>query len=187
MRLLHDLAVLFQVRDEFAQVRGGEILARHDHGRRVGGRPDGFKVAQRVVLDVRRQHGRRHMRAHRGGEQRVAVRRRGGDARRADRAARAADILDHHGLAEHLAHVLGDDARDDVARAAGREGGHHRDRARRIGPRLLERRHDGQQDGERCRRRPAEDAVVERVHRQPVEPRARVDESHAFPLCRFAV
>ena len=44
------------------------------------------------------------------------------------RAAGAADILDHHGLAEHLAHVLGHDARDDIARAAGREGDDDGDR-----------------------------------------------------------
>ena len=45
------------------------------------------------------------------------------------RAAGAADVLDHQRLAERLAHLLGDDARDHVARAAGRERHDHGDGA----------------------------------------------------------
>jgi hypothetical protein len=61
------------------------------------------------------------MRAHAAGKERVAVGRGGRDPAAADHAARAADILNDQRLPERLAHLLGDDARDHVARPAGRE------------------------------------------------------------------
>jgi len=45
----------------------------------------------------------------------------------ADRAAAAADVLDDQGLPKSLSHLLGDDARHDVARTAGGERHHHSD------------------------------------------------------------
>ncbi len=61
------------------------------------------------------------VRAHRAHEERVAV---GGRACRhlaADVAARAGTVVHHHRLAQLGAHALGDDARQDVGGAAGRE------------------------------------------------------------------
>ena len=113
--------------DELLQILRRKILARHDDGGRMRGRADRDEVARRVVLDVRRQHRRRDMRAHAARQQRVAVGRRGRDPAAADGAAGAADVLDHQRLAEHLAHLVGDDARDHVARTAGREGHDHGD------------------------------------------------------------
>ena len=72
------------------------------------------------------------MRAHAAREQGVAVRVRGGHPRAADRAARAANILDDHGLSEDFSHLLGHDARHDVTGAAGGERHDHCDGPRRI-------------------------------------------------------
>jgi hypothetical protein len=55
-----------------------------------------------------------------------------GHARASDRAAGTADILDHHGLAKDLPHLLRYDAGDDIARTAGREGHDHGDGSRGI-------------------------------------------------------
>jgi hypothetical protein len=52
----------------------------------------------------------------------VPVRRRLGDEVRTDVAVRTGTILDHHRLAKDLGHPRGDQARQDVARATGREG-----------------------------------------------------------------
>ena len=122
----------FQIGDELAQVLGGEILPRDDDGRRMGGEADRLEVALGIVFHVGREHGSGDVGSHAAGEQRVAVGMRRCHPRASDRAAGAADILDHHGLSEDLAHLLGHDAGDDVARAAGREGHHHRDGPRRI-------------------------------------------------------
>ena len=136
MRLLHGFAVLLQVIEKRAQVVGRKILAGDDHGRRMSREADRLEIARRVVFHVRRQHRRRDMRAHAAGEQGVAVRRGAGDAGRADRAAGAADILDHQGLAEHLAHLLGDDARHHITRAARRERNYNRNGSGRISLRM---------------------------------------------------
>ena len=76
------------------------------------------------------------MRAHASCEQRVAVRLRGRHARAADRTAGTADILDDHGLLEDFPHLLGDDARHDIARATSGKGHHNRDGSRRIALRV---------------------------------------------------
>ncbi len=49
-----------------------------------------------------------------------------------DIAARARTIVDDEGLAEQAAELVGDDARQDVARAAGREADDDRDRPFRV-------------------------------------------------------
>ena len=132
MRLLHLVAVLLQVGDEFlgSPWPGNPCVATIDGGR-MRGVADRLKSCG-IIFQVRREHGRGNMRAHAAGKQGVAVRRRRRDARAAERAAGAADILDHQLLAERLAHMLGDDPRDHVARAAGGERHHHRDGPRRI-------------------------------------------------------
>ena len=62
----------------------------------------------------------------------VAVGRRIGDALGAGHAAGAADVLDHHLLAEDLAHARADHAAEHVGRTAGGERDHHGDRPGRI-------------------------------------------------------
>src|SRR5215472_18312381 len=52
----------------------------------------------------------------------------------------AGAILDHHWLFEDLLHLLGEDARHHVARSAGREADHQRDRLARIVGRVRRRR-----------------------------------------------
>ena len=118
MRLLHGFAVRLHIGDEFLEVLGREILARYHRDRRIGDKPDRLEILDRIVADVRRQHRGGDMRAHAGGEQRIAVGRRRGDARGAERAASAADILDDDRLIELAAHAVGDDARHNVARSA---------------------------------------------------------------------
>ena len=82
---------------------------------------DGREVLQGVVGQrlVQRRVGRV---ADVGHEQGVAVGRGLGDDVGADDAARAAAVLDHHGLAEVFGERRHDAARDDVGAAAGRGG-----------------------------------------------------------------
>ena len=140
MRLLHALAVLLQVGDEFAQILGRKVLSCDNDGRRMGGEADRLEIPLRVVFQVRREHRRRDMRSHAARQQGVAVCRRRRDAGAAQCAAGAADILDHQRLAQRLGHGFGHDARDDIARAAGRERYHHGDLPRRIALRRGEHR-----------------------------------------------
>ena len=128
MGLLHRVAPLPQRRDEFLQVLCGEILPRDNDCRGMGGEADRHEVGDGIVFEVRRQHRSCDMRAHRRGKQRIAVGCGSRDARAADRATGAADVLDDDGLAQDLRHLVGDDARHDVAGAAGRERHDHRDR-----------------------------------------------------------
>jgi hypothetical protein len=67
-----------------------------------------------------------------GDDQCVAVGRGLGADSHADDARRAAAIIDHDLLAERGAKLVGNDARDRIDAAAGREGHDHRDRAHRI-------------------------------------------------------
>ena len=129
MSLLHAVAVRFQIVHEFPQILGREIFLRDDHSGRVGGQADRLEIALGIVSHTRRENRRRDVRSHTAGEQRIAVGLRRCYARAADSTAGAANVLDHHGLAEDLPHLVGDDARHDVARAPGGEGHHHRDGA----------------------------------------------------------
>ena len=79
-----------------------------------------------VEVRVRDVRGRLH-------HERVAVRRALRDEVGADRAGRAAAVVDHELLAELLGHLLEDDAPDDVVGAAGRENDDHAHRLRGIG------------------------------------------------------
>src|SRR5205814_8514498 len=101
------------------QILCGKILARDDHDRRVGRDADRREVAQRIVLGTWNKYWSRNMRAHAGGKQRVAVRRGRRDPRRTDTAAGPTDSLDDERLAKNSAHLLADDAGDDIACAAG--------------------------------------------------------------------
>ena len=89
---------------------------------------------------------------------RVAVGRRVGAGARADRARRAHPVLDHDGLAERRAHLLGERAHEHVAQAARALRGDRADRPVRVvvGERGRRWQHDGREQctnaGEACHR-----------------------------------
>jgi hypothetical protein len=64
---------------------------------------DRLEVARGVVFQIRREHRRGDMRSHAARQQGIAVQRRRCDARASERAAGAADILDHHLVAKRPA------------------------------------------------------------------------------------
>jgi hypothetical protein len=66
-------------------------------------------------------------------QQRVAIRLGLGDLHRADRAAGAGDVLDHHRLFEPRLYPVGQDAAQEVAAAARRIGHDQGDRLARVG------------------------------------------------------
>ena len=129
--LLQCRAAGFQQRDKFLQVLRWKILPRDDDGGRMRGRPDRHEVARGIVLDVWRQHRSGDVRSHAAGQQRIAIGRCGCDSAAAEGTACAAGVLDHQRLAEHLAHLVGHDARDHVAWAACRKRDDHGDGAGR--------------------------------------------------------
>jgi hypothetical protein len=83
------------------------------------------RIVRQVVGTARRIDGHG---GDGGDRQRIAIRRRARGFGRADGATGAALVLDHHGLAEFLAHALRHEARDDVGGAAGRERNDDADR-----------------------------------------------------------
>src|SRR5262249_5343710 len=93
------------------------------------------------------------MRSHAAGKQCVSVRMRRRHTSAADRAAAAADVLDDQGLPKNVSHLLGDDARHDVAWTAGGERHHYSDRSDRIATSFSMPRHKAG-----CDRRNAEDS-----------------------------
>jgi len=97
---------------------------------------DGEERDRREILDRVEGHGLEDRGvqgmgrdgAHKNG---VAVGCRAGDRGRAEVAAGSGAVLDDDGLAQQLAHLLADEARDDVGRAACRERDDQRDRPAR--------------------------------------------------------
>ena len=87
------------------------------------------------------------MRSHAAGEQCVSVGIRRRHARAADRAAATTDVLDDQGLPQNLSHLVGDDARHNIARTSGGKRHHHGDRSCRITVPLHKRRRDTEADG----------------------------------------
>ena len=95
-------------------------------------RPDRREILARVVADIRIKRRIDGERASAAEPERVAIGGGLGDLARADRAAGAAVVLDHHRLAERLAHGFGDCRAPDVVAAAGRVRNDQRDRTIRI-------------------------------------------------------
>ena len=129
--------------DQLLDVRGRQILAPDDTLRADREHLERLKIG----LHVERQ------RIHRAATDigcpladadGVAVGGRAIETGEADGAAGAAHVLCDHRLAERGPHVFGDEPRNDVGDAAGREGHDHSDRARRIG--LRKRARDAGQD-----------------------------------------
>ncbi len=92
----------------------------HAHG-------DGGEVLERVVADLH-EVGRDAQRPDGAEQQHGAVGRALGDLGMGEVAAGARLVVHDHGLADVLAELLGDHARGDVGRAAGREADHQRHR-----------------------------------------------------------
>ena len=112
--------------------RGDAGVRLHEqHVRRVHQLRDRREVLDRIVGQVLEQAGI-HRDRGRGEQQRMAVRIGARHQRHAGVAAAAGAIVDDHALAERLRQRLGQDARDDVGRPAGRERHDQRDGAGRI-------------------------------------------------------
>ena len=124
----------------------------HHHGvGHVGEQRD-----RREILHAVERHGGEQsvvhgVHAHGVEQDGVAVRRRARDRAGADIAGRAGAVLDHHRLAHRLVQMRGDDARQNVGRAARRPRHQQRDRAGGIGLRgggaQRRCRRDGGEDG----------------------------------------
>jgi hypothetical protein len=129
-----DLAWIgFAVRDQVAGRAHRQGWMRHQHAQERADRADRREILARVVAGVRIERGVDGKRARVGEQDRVAVGGALGDRAGRDRAAGAAAILDHHLLPERLAHALGDEARERIIAAAGRERHDQRDWTRWIG------------------------------------------------------
>ena len=126
------LGLRFRQRDELAEVLGGHRRMDDEHVRIARDERNRRQVLQRVerhLAAVQRRVGREVVRLQ---DQRVAVRRRARDGFGRDQRVAARTVLDHDLLAHALRHLRGDDAREDVRSAAGRERHEHLDRLVRI-------------------------------------------------------
>jgi hypothetical protein len=110
---------------------------------------DRREVLDRIERQLGEQHGVVHVRRHRRDHEGVAVGRGLGDDVGALDGVRARDRVDEDLLAEPLRQLLGEDAVEDVDRAAGFERRDEADRLRRPGCDAL-RRCEGRQQRCRC-------------------------------------
>ena len=100
----------------------------HQGVRRRADPADRREIRARIVADIAVEARSDRERAGISQQDGVAVGRALRDRAAADGAAGAAAVVDHDRLAEHLAHLVGDDAPDDGGAAAGRERHDQRDR-----------------------------------------------------------
>ena len=118
--------------EKLFDVLGRKSGLGHQRHRHVGDAADMVEIIHDVIFEIfieGRRGGLRDVPDRDG----VAIGRGLGDARHGDRAARAAEVLDDHGLAERPAHGFRDKARNGVGRAAGRCRDDQRNRLRRKG------------------------------------------------------
>ena len=119
---------LLRLGDERGEVGGRDGRPDAEEARHGSDEADGREVAQRLV--AARGVQERHRRDRRGGDHhRAAVRGRLDAGQIADRAAPAGPVLDHETSPQGGCEPLGDEPRDHVRPAAGREGHDHRDGA----------------------------------------------------------
>ena len=123
------------MRDELRHRVSGEIRRHHQHGRRVGEKRDRCQIGQRIEceLAVERMVGREPDARH---HQAMAVGRRFHHLQRAGVGVAAGTIERDERLPEPLAEAFGNEPRQKVGTAAGRERHDELDRSRRIGLRL---------------------------------------------------
>src|SRR4051812_15011419 len=139
------LAGAFAVGDQLLDVLHRQIVVHHQDVGRGDDRADRQQIRAHVVrhvLDERRRH-RIHRRA--GEEGGVAVGRRLRGEVAAERAARAALVLDEYRLVHRLAKARGDHATDRIGHAAGTVGHDEPDRLRWIS--VLRRSREGPKQG----------------------------------------
>ncbi|MNL09214.1 hypothetical protein D3C87_1299660 [compost metagenome] len=117
---------------QLAHVLRRNARMHHQHVHHRSHLRDRCEVFHRVVVDLAVQAGRDAQRRGRE-QQRVAVGRSLGDVLRRDHGAGAGLVLHQHGLAQALVQPLGEQARHDVGRAAGRERHDERDGLGRVG------------------------------------------------------
>ena len=129
--------LLLRKLDEAGDVGDVERRMRADEREAFDEVRDRREVLDRVVRQLAIDVGQDRVRAGRVEQQRVAVRRRLRDELRADAAAGAGAVLDDERLAELRAHAVGENPRDAVDAAAGRERNDDAHRLDRI--RLRER------------------------------------------------
>jgi hypothetical protein len=118
---------------ELLEVISGEVLLGRNDKRERRHLADRLEVLVRLVGEVRIERDGRGVRTHLAHQDGVAIGLGAHGAGRAGGAAGARHVLNDHLLAERARHVVGDDARGNVGRAARRERHDQRDRARRIG------------------------------------------------------
>ncbi|MNV38768.1 hypothetical protein D3C71_1303310 [compost metagenome] len=151
----------FRHRHEFSHVLGRQIRVdgqNAGHRQHIG---HGREILHGVVIHLA-IHGRvRAMRAHRGHAQRVAVGRGPRHLLHAHRATRARLVLDHDGLLQVAAGVLGHQAGHDIGRSTGGERHHQLDGARGVvgGLGNAGKRQGGEHAGKRETRGPAKQAA----------------------------
>ena len=156
--------------------RGGRLRrVHHQHVRNAGDERDRHEVLDRVVRHLRIERRIDRLRADRSHQQRVAVGRRLGDEVGAEVAAGAGLVLDDEGLAERLAELRREGAREDVGRPAGRE--RHDDADRLVRPRALRAR---PRRWRRARETEANERTTTKRHgRRPAPGRGRLAASVA--------
>jgi hypothetical protein len=126
------LAAAADQRHQFGQVARLDVAARDQRHRHLGHQAERLEAVDRVVgQPAVQRRDRRH--ADMVQQDGVAIGPRIRDTLGPQRAARTADILHHHGLAQISAHGLRDQATHRVGRPAGGEGDHHADRPGGIG------------------------------------------------------
>ena len=125
------VTVFLQPGDQFLQIVCGHALAGVDHEGLRGDERDRLEVLHQVEVErIDRAVG--HVRSPLAEQDSVAVGCRALGLGDADGAAGAARVLDHHRLAELLAHALRRDPRQHVGRSARCQRYDHDDRMRRI-------------------------------------------------------
>jgi hypothetical protein len=96
----------FGISDDIVEVVQRQRLARHQHHRRSGDQNHRREITARIVRQLRIHAEACGVRPEIAHDHGVTVRIGAGGARRADRAAGAGNVLDHHLLAEHRADRL---------------------------------------------------------------------------------
>ena len=146
---IHFAGLRFGERNQFLHRFGRHVRIDDQQIRRFGEQRDRCEVAQRFIGQFQIEAGVDRHRADGGLHQRVAVGHRAFGDFTGDVAGGAAAVVDDHLLSEGFAEFLREQAADDVAGAAGREGQHQADRAFGVGGRA-DGRHGGScdEDGE---------------------------------------
>src|SRR5215831_8997829 len=128
--------IRLQPRDQFIQALCGRSVLCDDELRIACEQRDRLEIIQHVVLK-RVDSPVQHMRAQEADAESITIGYRTHDAAHADGPSGASYVFNDDGLAERDPHALGHNAPDRIRRPASRKRHNHRDRARRVGLRLL--------------------------------------------------